>query len=85
MNTLPTCLRPREKLLSHGVRSLTDVELLALAVALRDAEAGGSKSLVEARNRFNVDRADAPDYDLALYVANWPSARAAMCENSAAI
>ena len=31
---------------------------------------------VFARNRFNVDRADAPDYDLALYVANWPSARA---------
>ena len=31
---------------------------------------------VFARNRFNVDRVDAPDYDLALYVANWPSARA---------
>ena len=30
---------------------------------------------VFARNRFNVDRVDAPDYDLALYVANWPSAR----------
>ena len=31
---------------------------------------------VFARNRFNVERVDAPDYDLALYVANWPSARA---------
>lgn len=38
MNTLPTCLRPREKLLSHGVRSLTDVELLALL--LRNGQPG---------------------------------------------
>ena len=30
MNTLPNGLRPREKLLSHGVQSLTDIELLAL-------------------------------------------------------
>lgn len=31
---------------------------------------------VFSRNRFNVERADALDYDLLLYVANWPSARA---------
>ena len=31
---------------------------------------------VFARNRFDVDRPGQPDYDLALYVANWPSARA---------
>ncbi len=31
---------------------------------------------VFARNRFNVERVDAPDFDLQLYVANWPSARA---------
>ena len=31
---------------------------------------------VFARNRFDVERSGQPDYDLALYVANWPSARA---------
>ncbi len=31
---------------------------------------------VFSRNRFNVERPGLPDYDLALYVANWPSARA---------
>ena len=31
---------------------------------------------VFSRNRFNVEREDLPDYDLLLYVANWPSARA---------
>lgn len=31
---------------------------------------------VFSRNRFDVERKDAPDYDLALYVANWPAARA---------
>ncbi len=31
---------------------------------------------VFSRNRFNVERENAPDYDLALYVANWPAARA---------
>lgn len=31
---------------------------------------------VFARNRFDVERKDAPDFDLQLYVANWPSARA---------
>ena len=31
---------------------------------------------VFARNRFDVARPGLPDYDLALYVANWPSARA---------
>lgn len=31
---------------------------------------------VFSRNRFGVERADALDYDLLLYVANWPSARA---------
>lgn len=31
---------------------------------------------VFARNRFNVERKDALDFDLQLYVANWPSARA---------
>lgn len=31
---------------------------------------------VFARNRYGVERADAPDFDLQLYVANWPSARA---------
>lgn len=30
---------------------------------------------VFSRNRFNVERAGALDYDLLLYVANWPSAR----------
>jgi predicted amidohydrolase len=30
---------------------------------------------VFSRNRFDVARAGLPDYDLALYVANWPSAR----------
>ena len=30
---------------------------------------------VFSRNRFNVTREGLPDYDLALYVANWPSAR----------
>ncbi|GAB1407636.1 amidohydrolase [Thermomonas brevis] len=30
---------------------------------------------VFSRNRFDAVRADLPDYDLALYVANWPSAR----------
>ncbi len=28
------------------------------------------------RNRFNVERADAMDFDLQIFVANWPSARA---------
>ena len=28
------------------------------------------------RNRFNVERADALDFDLQIFVANWPSARA---------
>ncbi len=31
---------------------------------------------VFSRNRFDVERAGLPDYDLALYVANWPAARA---------
>ena len=31
---------------------------------------------VFSRNRFDVERRGQPDYDLALYVANWPSARA---------
>ncbi|MGN6514073.1 MAG: amidohydrolase [Lysobacteraceae bacterium] len=31
---------------------------------------------VFSRNRFDVERAGAPDYDLLVYVANWPSARA---------
>lgn len=31
---------------------------------------------VFARNRFNVERAEAFDYDLALFVANWPAPRA---------
>lgn len=31
---------------------------------------------VFSRNRFDVEREGAPDYDLALYVANWPAARA---------
>ncbi len=31
---------------------------------------------VFSRNRFDVERPGAPDYDLALYVANWPAARA---------
>ena len=31
---------------------------------------------VFSRNRFNVDREGLPDYDLALYVANWPAVRA---------
>jgi len=31
---------------------------------------------VFSRNRFNVDRENALDYDLLLYVANWPSVRA---------
>ena len=31
---------------------------------------------VFSRNRFDVERPGAPDYDLLLYVANWPSARA---------
>ena len=31
---------------------------------------------VYSRNRFNVERADQLDYDLLLYVANWPAARA---------
>jgi predicted amidohydrolase len=31
---------------------------------------------VFARNRFDVERPGAPDFDLQLYVANWPSARA---------
>ncbi|MFS8137191.1 MAG: amidohydrolase [Thermomonas sp.] len=31
---------------------------------------------VFSRNRFDVERSGLPDYDLALYVANWPSARA---------
>lgn len=31
---------------------------------------------VFSRNRYNVERDNAPDYDLLLYVANWPSARA---------
>ncbi|HEU4813378.1 MAG TPA: amidohydrolase, partial [Xanthomonadaceae bacterium] len=31
---------------------------------------------VFSRNRFDVERAGQPDYDLALYVANWPAARA---------
>ncbi len=31
---------------------------------------------VYSRNRFDVERAGALDYDLLLYVANWPSARA---------
>ncbi len=31
---------------------------------------------VFARNRFNVERPDAADFDLQLYVANWPAARA---------
>ncbi|RZA12594.1 MAG: amidohydrolase [Lysobacteraceae bacterium] len=30
---------------------------------------------VFSRNRFDVERPGQPDYDLALYVANWPSAR----------
>jgi len=30
---------------------------------------------VFSRNRFDVERPGLPDYDLALYVANWPSAR----------
>ncbi|AWV07121.1 amidohydrolase [Marilutibacter maris] len=31
---------------------------------------------VFARNRYDVERADALDYDLLLFVANWPAARA---------
>ncbi|MCW5580259.1 MAG: amidohydrolase [Luteimonas sp.] len=31
---------------------------------------------VFSRNRFDVERPGQPDYDLLLYVANWPSARA---------
>ena len=31
---------------------------------------------VFSRNRFDVERSRLPDYDLALYVANWPAARA---------
>lgn len=31
---------------------------------------------VFSRNRYDVERAGQPDYDLLLYVANWPSARA---------
>ena len=31
---------------------------------------------VFSRNRFDVERPGAPDYDLLLYVANWPAARA---------
>src|SRR5690606_25220853 len=30
---------------------------------------------VFSRNRYDVERAGALDYDLAIYVANWPSAR----------
>ncbi|MFT4180270.1 MAG: amidohydrolase [Thermomonas sp.] len=30
---------------------------------------------VFSRNRFNAGRPEQPDYDLALYVANWPAAR----------
>lgn len=30
---------------------------------------------VFSRNRFDVERPGLPDYDLAIYVANWPSAR----------
>jgi predicted amidohydrolase len=30
---------------------------------------------VFSRNRFDVERPGLPDYDLALYVANWPSSR----------
>ena len=31
---------------------------------------------VIARNRYDVERAGAPDFDLQIYVANWPAARA---------
>ena len=31
---------------------------------------------VFARNRYDVERKDQPDFDLQIYVANWPSARA---------
>lgn len=31
---------------------------------------------VYSRNRYDVERPGAPDYDLLLYVANWPAARA---------
>ena len=31
---------------------------------------------VFSRNRFNVERPNQPDYDLLVFVANWPSARA---------
>ncbi len=31
---------------------------------------------VFSRNRFDVERPGLPDYDLAMYVANWPAARA---------
>ena len=31
---------------------------------------------VYSRNRYNVERANAPDFDLQLFVANWPAARA---------
>lgn len=31
---------------------------------------------VFSRNRFNVERPNLPDYDLLVFVANWPSARA---------
>ena len=31
---------------------------------------------VFARNRFDVERAEAPDYDLLVFVANWPAVRA---------
>jgi len=31
---------------------------------------------VYSRNRFNVEQPDGLDYDLLLYVANWPAARA---------
>jgi omega-amidase len=31
---------------------------------------------VYSRNRFDVERPGAPDYDLLIYIANWPAARA---------
>ncbi|MGJ4801823.1 amidohydrolase [Luteimonas sp. SDU82] len=31
---------------------------------------------VYSRNRYDVERPGAPDYDLLIYIANWPSARA---------
>ena len=39
---------------------------------------------VYSRNRFDVERTGALDYDLLLYVANWPSARAYAVEDAAA-